>query len=63
MKSKLFPKSKDPLHRCTRNSGVSLGTKDQPEVVKIVTKTSRDVTGNDPVQGFRKKVEDVRSRS
>jgi hypothetical protein len=63
MKAELFPKSKDPLHCCTRNSAVGFWMKDQPEVVKIVTKTSRDMTGNDSVQSFRKKVEDVQSRA
>jgi hypothetical protein len=63
MESQLFPKSENPLHRCTRNSGVGPRTKDQPEVVKIVTETSWDVMRDDPVQSFREKVEDVRSRA
>jgi hypothetical protein len=56
MKAKLFPKSMDPLHRSTHNSGVGFWMKDQPEVIKIVMKTSWDMMGNDPVQSFRKRL-------
>jgi hypothetical protein len=44
METQLFPKSENPLHRCTRKSGVSSRAENQPEVVKIVAKTCRNVT-------------------